>query len=763
MRLWGREGPTRRSCLPVSPTSARGACQPSRPPHAVSRTRSSLDERSYPRCRLIASSRRCCALCRSTPTKKTRRGTTFTHYSTYSTANSPSILGTASSLLTTLGNPHNLSLLTSHLLTAPALWDRPDGVRTSLRLLSVFHTAVTAILTHHNDVRHNKAPELAPGQTPIGGELSLDAWIKAIVAGADDRSRRWKHLIVLGGLLIGIGNLEEQGMDLHWAGGVRRKIERALVGATNLALEEVRERGEADGLGGQTITLVLHHAFGCVNDVDRTVLDYDLLLPVLIGTAFYSNEGFQSAYFLGGLDLDVRVMQGGKLDWSATSSSYRQVEAILARPLVNGMGPLSLLIAHAVENTRSPWIIQTMMDDLASFSRALTTQWRQTKLSDIDSSDEAAHLEEEALHKTTPQLWRLLKAALFATTIILRGVFTRTLRDPVLASDATAPALASQALHTLRHLYFITSRLGPASFSQHTFVYLTAIDILSTHPTAALKFLSLIAPPHLGTIPSHPLDRTLDLYFLNTSEHFSLVLPKTANEDLLVAAAVPYLASFSSAPGLTPNFEAAHSVMLSVLSAPQSADATAKHLPFYIDALFAAFPASLSARQFRLAFKTLMRVTAPPSPLSASHPDLPATLMELVHYRALHAPTSPLPPDAVALALQGSDAPPPALSEQAVLTLTLVDALPFLSIPLLDEWLPLCAHALNAVHDREMREVVKQRFWEVLVSGEMDAERSGVAVGWWTTRGGREVVLFGREEEVLMSGALPVEPVKSRL
>ena len=618
-------------------------------------------------------------------------------------------------------------------------------------------------------MRHKKYTELLPGQSPIGGGLSLDAWAKAVVAGADDRSRRWKHLIVLGGLLIGIGNLEEQGMDLYWASGIRRRLEGALVNAINLALVEVRERSEADGLGGQTITLILNHTFGCVNDQERALLDYDRLLPVLIGTAFYSSEGFQSAYFLGGLDLDVRVAQGGKLDWSMASSSYRQVEAILSRPLVASMGPLSRLIAHAVENAKSPWIIQTIMDDLASFSRALTTQWRQVKLSDIDTSDEAAHLEEEALHKTTPQLWKLLKAALFATTIILRGVFTRTLRDSVLASEANAPVLASQALHTLRHLYFITNRLGPASFSQHTFVYLTAIDILSTSPTHTTKFLSLIAPPHLGVVPSHPLDRTLDLYFLNTSEHFSLILPASINEDLLVAAAVPYLASLSASPGLAQNFEAAHSVMLSVLSAPQSAEVTAKHLPFYIDTLFAAFPVSLSARQFRLAFKTLMRVTAPPSPLSATHPDLPVTLLELVHYRALHAPTAPLPPDTVALALQGSDAPPPALSEQAVLTLTLVDALPFLATGLLDEWLPLCAQLLNSIHDHAMRDAVKARFWEVLVLGEMDAERSGVAVGWWTTRGGRDAVLYGREggeeELALMSGALPVDgrPRESKL
>jgi hypothetical protein len=674
-------------------------------------------------------------------------------------ANDCRILGTASSLLTTLGNPHNLSLLTSHLLTAPAFWDRPDGVRTPLRLLSVYHSAVTTIVNHHSDTRWKKAPSLQPGQLPVGGGLSLDEWIRAIIAGADDRSQRWKHLIVLGGLLIGIGNLEEQGMDLYWASGMRKLVESALVRATNLAVVDVRERNESDGLGGQTITLVLNHAFGCLADTERAMLDYDLLLPVLIGTAYYSNEGFQSAYFLGGLDLDVRVTQTGKLDWSARSSSFRQVEGILNRPLVSSMGPLSRLIAHAVENVKNPWIIQTMMDDLASFARALTTQWRQIKLSDVDPAEEEAQLEEEALHRTTPKLWSLLKAALFATTIIIRGVFTRALGDRALASDAIAPVLASQALHALRHLYFITSRMGPASFSQHTFVYLTAIDILSAYPNHTDKFLKSIASQQLGQIPRHPLDRILDLYFLNTAEHFTLILSPATNEDLLVASSVPYLAAGENRHML-PIFEAAHSVMLAVLSAPQSAEVTAKHLPFYIDALFSVFPHNLSPRQFRLAFKTLLRVTAPPSALSASQPDLPAVLLELVYHRALTAQAQPLPPDATAIALQGSDAPPPPLSEQAVLALTLIDALPMLPIPLLEEWMPLCAELLNQINDDGMRETVKARYWEVLVSGEMDAERSKVAVMWWTTRGGRELVLFGREgldEMSMMSGALPVE------
>lgn len=639
-------------------------------------------------------------------------------------------------------------------------------MRTPLRLLSVFHTAVTAVINHQNDVRWGKAPELLPGQTPVGGGLSLDEWVRAVVAGADERSQRWKHLVTLGGLLIAIGSLEEQGMDLYWASGIKKRIEAALVRAANLALVEVRERSEADGLGGQTIVLVLNHAFGCLSHVEKALLDYDLLLPVLIGTAYFSSEGFQSAYFMGGLNLDIK-MNGAKLDWDARSSSFRQVEAIMARPLVSSMGPLARIIAHAVENVRDPWVIQAMMDDLASFARALTTQWRQINFSEIDPAEEDIYLEEEALHKTVPLLWKLLKAALFATTITLKGVLIRTLGDKSLAGDAIAPVIASQTLQTLRHLYFITSRLGPASFSQHTFVYLTAIDILSAYPMHAEKFLKTIAPPQLGQIPRHPLDRILDLYFLNTAEHFSLVLSTASNEDLLVASAVPYLAAGDN-HNMLPIFEAAHSVMLAVLSAPQSAEITAKHLPFYIDALFSVFPHNLSPRQFRLAFKTLMRVTAPPSAISASHPDLSATLMELVYHRALNAPTQPLPPDETTLALQGSDAPPPALSEQAVLTLTLIDALPFLPISLLEEWMPLCAELLNQIDDSAMRETVKARYWEVLVSGEMDPERSGSAVAWWGTRGGRDMVLFGREmeqQEHLMSGALPAEhtPRESKL
>jgi hypothetical protein len=432
--------------------------------------------------------------------------------------------------------------------------------------------------------------------------------------------------------------------------------------------------------------------------------------------------------------------------------------ALLNRPLVASLGPLSRLISHTVENVKDPGLVQTMVGDLAGFCKALMTQWRQNRLSNVDLHEEASVLADETQTVTGPQLWKLLRSCLFALTIVFRGAIGRMLGDRGLASDNVAPEFVCQVLHGLRHLYFIASRIGTESFTQYTFVYLTSIDILSTYPLRAEQFLHSIAPNNLVIIPSSPADRALSLYFLNTAEHFTLVLTPQTNENLLVAAALPYLAP-GNGKHLVPLFEAAHSVMLAVLSAPQSADTTAKHTPFYIDALFSAFPANLSPRQFRLAFKTLLRVASPPSSLSAIHPDLPAILLELLNHRALNAPTIPLPqpPELKSpLSPELAPPPPPPLSEQTVLCLTLLDSLPFLSFDLLEEWLPLAAHLINAIPPGSMKEECRSRFWEVLMSGEMDPDRALVAVGWWSTRGGREAVMGAAAGTMFTAAPTPI-------
>lgn len=145
--------------------------------------------------------------------------------------------------------------------------------------------------------------------------------------------------------------------------------------------------------------------------------------------------------------------------------------------------------------------------------------------------------------------------------------------------------MSIQSLHILRDLYFISSRLGANAFSQYTFVFLTAIDILSQYPIQAEAFLRDIRPTEADHIPQHPLDRCLDLYFLNTAENFTLVLTSRVNEELLIGAATPYL-GVGGDQRLLEIFEAAHSNVLAVLASPHSSDLIAKYIYSYVDTLF---------------------------------------------------------------------------------------------------------------------------------------------------------------------------------
>lgn len=372
-----------------------------------------------------------------------------------------------------------------------------------------------------------------------------------------------------------------------------------------------------------------------------------------------------------------------------------------------------------------------------------------------------------------------------------------------------------QVLHILRNLFFISSRMGPNASSQQLFVTLTAVDILSQYADHAENLLKSIKPSELGQIPSHPVERSLDLYFLNVAEHFTSVLSPTSNEEMLIASALPYLASGSD-NRLLEIFEAAHSVVLAVFAIPENADVTAKHLPFYIDNLFTVsrvleinamfdfeeqyalirpisldqvFPTNLSPRQFRLAFKTVIQVTGPPSPLANHQPLLASILLDILRDKAIHASTAILPPSGQSATSPDTrtqtvpqpgppSAPPatPPLSEQAVLVLAMIDSLSSLRIDDLEEWLPLTAELVNLIADPAMRRVCVDRFWEALSSGEMDVERAHCCVVWWSSKGGRELVLFGSEQQdengargddqgqdVYMSGAVGSRQAESKL
>jgi len=229
-------------------------------------------------------------------------------------------------------------------------------------------------------------------------------------------------------------------------------------------------------------------------------------------------------------------------------------------------------------------------------------------------------------------------------------------------------------------------------------------------------------------------------------------LSTTIADELFIPIASRYL-GIGNERRLLESFEAAHSVVLAVFSCPQNHDLVIKHLPFYITTLFEAFPQNLSSRQFRLAIKSLVRITAPPSLISETQPILSSTILEMVYSLVSDASSEHLLP--VSKHRDGNAQF--ILSDKAALVLTLIDSLPFLSIADLQEWLSLTADSLNSVRDPAMVKECKHRFWEVLSNGEMDVARAQVCVQWWNTKGGRESILHGEavlEHGPFMSGAL---------
>lgn len=622
-------------------------------------------------------------------------------------------------------------------------------MRTSLRVLTSFHNAAAHILEREASTDTRKRGQFVP----VEGILR-EEWARAVVKGADERSPRWKHLLVLGGLLTGFESHNRRGLSVK----LKEHLEEAIVTATNLALQEIQPELELDEF---TIILTLGHCFDILQPIEREGLEVDRLLPLLIKNLFFSREGLHSGYFLGAIDPDVIQNQTNMFNWSDKSSSFYQTQWMTTGPIVSALGVLSRITAFGVERIRDASMICKVVEDLGSFSRSLAIQWQQNKLSELDISEEEQFLAPESLQKTIPLLWQVLKSAMFSTVIIQSSLISRAVRDRNIPVTQMA-FIAIQTLQTLRNFYFISSRIGHSSFSHFNFVYNAAIDILSQYPGQAEGFLREIRPHEFGKVSDHPYERCLDLFFLNTAEHFTLITPENFCEDVLIDAARPYLGAGGD-QRLNEVFEAAHSVYLAVFSAPRNYNLTIKHLPLYIEVLFSVFPHQLSARQFRLAIKTLVRISSPPFRIAETQPLLAGSILEMVRYRAmLGVSTSPLP--TLSTVTDAVDSIP--MSEQSALALAMIDSLPCLSLRNLEEWLPLTAETLNTIRDGLLRETCKRRFWEVLSNGEMDVPRAEYCVRWWNTMDGKQSVLYGSSQIIeeqendgpFMSGALGETP-----
>lgn len=677
--------------------------------------------------------------------------TVLQHYQdVHDAAKTEQIIGSTTHLLTQLTNPLNLGLLTSQLLTAPAIWFQPGGLRTSTRIISIYNTAAARI--HNYEIAKTKRNE--PHED---GGLRCEEWTRAVVKGADDRSRRWQHLLVLTGVLMGMESNNRQSLSRS----LRNTLEEAVVMAANLALDTREEDGP---VAGASVVMALNFAFPFLSDFHKSLINCNAMLPLIVW-AVTAEEGFADGEFLVPISTEIVESPAHLLAWASTTPSFRHIQELDRRPTLSNMGPLAKLAGFAIQHATDTAAVLAAQDGLLAFTSKVLKIWQANRLSDIDPALEGNVLTQETLSNTWSVLWNLMRKLMFGTVAILQAIVSRSLLDPLMLNDLAAPVVATKSLHILRNIFFISSRNGNNAFQVYHFTYLTSIDSISRSASACHMFLQETRPAENASAETTYLQRTLDLFYLNLSEHLPLTLSTDACDALIIKPAIAYVSHEGpTTQSMVQLFESAHSAILSTISCPQHSPLTIELTPFYIAKLFDSFPQHISSRQFRVAFKTVMQIVSPPFPIADMEPHLSETLLEMLRSFITTASTSPLPPtaDVVSRAAM-EESQEERLSQQSSLTLALVDSLPHLPLPLLEEWFTVTAQAMNEISDPTLREPVKQRFLEILVSGELDVERAAIGVAWWGTQGGRELILGIRTEPAMMSGALAGPERSSKL
>lgn len=265
----------------------------------------------------------------------------------------------------------------------------------------------------------------------IRSRLAKEDWIIAVIKGADEKSPRWRHLLLLGGVLLGSQSRDPQAIPV----ALRRKLESEMTSALNLVLQEVKVGSD---LAINILVLTTNYVFGLLSDTEKDRIDYNLLLPLLCWAMFFSVDGLHFGYFLTTMDADIVEGSDQKFNWSSKSASFGQIQRMAKSPLVSSLGSLSRLLAHCVEHLQDIGLLGALIGDISAFSRSIGIQWRQNKLSEIDASEEMVFLSDESLQNSLPLLWRTLKSCVFCIVIILRPLLGRVLEDGSIPRDEGA-------------------------------------------------------------------------------------------------------------------------------------------------------------------------------------------------------------------------------------------------------------------------------------------------------------------------------------
>ncbi|KLU93147.1 peroxin 8, partial [Magnaporthiopsis poae ATCC 64411] len=388
-------------------------------------------------------------------------------------ANTENVLNWATNLLATLQAPYNISLLTTELLSSPAVWNRPTAppLATCMRLLAMFRSAAA-----HFHAKYLEYLSRPPYTCPE--HISSDLWANAVSRGLHHQPERWKHLFVLTGVLAGLQDAGARDSLIDTTG----QVEVAVANATRLALAEVGAMTDADhaSLAEAAITLAVAHACPRLLDTPAQLeLGLDDLVPVILKSVFSHPEGLQDCAFMGDMGADAGFDAAGRFDWPQTSRSFRDLKLVAANPLVVALGPVARVLALAVLHTGSIAAITRVRNDLVALAVRIANIWGSNRLSIMEH--DPARVSPATQEHALPILFTLQRNILFACAVVMRAIVVRAIGD----NRLNTRDIAAMPMHVFHALSFISSRAGNDKFDAYKSTYLAAGDLLATCPGAS--------------------------------------------------------------------------------------------------------------------------------------------------------------------------------------------------------------------------------------------------------------------------------------
>lgn len=192
----------------------------------------------------------------------------------------PRLLSSSAYLLTLLSNPLNISLLTSQLLLAPAVWSDSTDLRFCLRVINLFRSAAVEVIAHNEQLATKDkedgsifAAKNMPKQDHEADHtrLSIEEWAEAVIKGASGMGTApaWKQALVLTGLLIGLQGNGKSSLSRR----TRRQLVAELVGRLNTAAQETTGH---DDIGAQAIGLMLNYTWALLEEEEKIGLNWDV-------------------------------------------------------------------------------------------------------------------------------------------------------------------------------------------------------------------------------------------------------------------------------------------------------------------------------------------------------------------------------------------------------------------------------------------------------------------------------------------------------